>query len=197
MNNLIAVIFCGGASTRMGQDKGLIKTSTGNWAQSSATLLASLNLPVFVSIHPKQQDSYSSFFAAEQLVADNMNLTIHGPMLGLLSIHEKFSANDILVLACDMRKMNQALPAELITAYQTKKGFDAYLFSQEQEPEPFLAIYCQQALASIYATTISGNLQKQSMKFMLSQLNPYYLPITEATHHCFSNINSSDDLTNP
>jgi molybdopterin-guanine dinucleotide biosynthesis protein A len=195
MNQLTAVVFCGGASTRMGQDKGLIKTETGNWAQSGATLLTSLKLPVYISIRQQQLAVYNAIFPVEQLVTDDTAMPVGGPLRGLLSIHKKFPVNDLLILACDMQKVNKALVSKLLAAYHTKKGFDAYLFSQGQEPEPLFAIYCQQALEAIYAAAISGQLQKHSMKFMLSQLRPYYLPITKDILYCFSNINSPDELT--
>jgi hypothetical protein len=47
---MIGLILCGGQSSRMGMDKGLLQFNGISWAQSAANKMAELNIPVYLSI---------------------------------------------------------------------------------------------------------------------------------------------------
>lgn len=99
---MTGVILCGGQSTRMGTDKGLIPCPEGIWARAAFNKMAALHLPVVVSINPSQYGEYSHFFSAAELITDDQSLSLAGPLLALLSVHRHIPAEDLLVLACDM-----------------------------------------------------------------------------------------------
>ena len=85
MQNLIGIVLCGGESKRMGKDKGLLLKDNTPWAILVAEKLRSIGLDVAVSINEKQQEAYSAIFPETPLVVDQ--LSIEGPLNGLLSIH--------------------------------------------------------------------------------------------------------------
>jgi molybdopterin-guanine dinucleotide biosynthesis protein A len=191
---MIALVLCGGQSTRMGSDKGLLQPNAKAWAATAADILAEQNLPVQFSVNTNQLEYYNQLFSASDLIVDNEMLTVHGPLLGLLSAHLQHPNKNILVLACDMPLMQSSLIKELIAASQQHEHFDAWLYKNNAQPEPLCAIYSSNALASILQLLKKGKLYKHSMKCMLEQINPFYIPIQESQEKCFRNFNSHAEL---
>ncbi len=191
---MVALVLCGGQSTRMGTDKGLLQPNAKTWAATAADILTEQNLPVQFSVNKNQLDYYKQFFSATNLIVDDETLAVHGPLLGLLSVHLRYPNKSILALACDMPLMESSLIKELMTASQQYENFDAWLYKNNNQPEPLCAIYSAQALAAILQLVKAGKLYKYSMKFMLEQINPFYIPIQEAQEKCFRNFNSHAEL---
>lgn len=191
---MIALVLCGGQSTRMGSDKGLLQPNAKTWAATAADILAAQNLSVQFSVNPHQVEYYSQFFTATDLIVDDETLAVHGPLLGLLSAHLQHPNKNILVLACDMPLMQSGLIKELIVTAQQHKNFDAWLYKNNHQPEPLCAIYSYHALASILHLLKEGKLYKHSMKFMLEQINPYFITVQEQQEKCFRNFNSHAEL---
>src|SRR6266542_3948944 len=104
---MTGVVLCGGQSTRMGTDKGLLVHQSITWAQRAADKLAQLNLPVVLSINEQQQIAYASSFDTALLITDNKDLLIGGPLRGIVSVHLQYPTEDLFVLACDMIDMNK------------------------------------------------------------------------------------------
>ena len=80
---MLGVILCGGKSSRMGSDKGLLKLHAGTWAQNAIEKLMALQIPVVLSVNPNQYRDYSPIFTLEQLVKDDEGLDVHGPLCGV------------------------------------------------------------------------------------------------------------------
>src|SRR5678809_351136 len=107
---MIGVALCGGQSTRMGTDKGLLMQNDLTWVDIAVSKLSSLQIPVIVSINKEQADIYSKRISVNRLIVDCDNISIKGPMLGMLSVHQEHPNDDLIVLACDMIDMNTTLP---------------------------------------------------------------------------------------
>lgn len=98
---MFALILCGGKSTRMGTDKGLMKLNQNqNWAQSMYHKCKSVGLDTLISINLSQVDTYAQYFNIEDYVIDNFQDI--GPFNALLSFYEKHPSADVLVVSCDM-----------------------------------------------------------------------------------------------
>ncbi|MBZ5857371.1 molybdenum cofactor guanylyltransferase [Flavihumibacter profundi] len=193
-NNLQGVVFCGGESQRMGSDKGMLQTDTGTWVQNSVALLSLCALPVIISVNPQQVTQYAEIFPREMLVEDNSRFNMRGPVCGLLSVHEKYAGKDLLILACDMPLMNKDVIQNLIDSYTINQGYEGYVFIHDNKPEPLCAIYCSKALKRIADQVNSAKLIVKSMKYLISQMNCFYLNIPGEMLDCFRNMNSPDDL---
>ena len=90
----------------MGSDKGTLLLREKTWAQWAGEKLSVASPGFFViSINAAQLKSYQSFFSANQLILDNEQVDLRGPLLGLLSVHQQFPDKDLFVLACDLIKM--------------------------------------------------------------------------------------------
>ncbi|MFT3822957.1 MAG: molybdenum cofactor guanylyltransferase [Chitinophagaceae bacterium] len=192
---MLGIVLCGGQSSRMGTDKGLLQSSAGTWAQVAANKIASLNIPVVFSVNPEQYPAYLAAFTVQQLVKDDATLDVHGPLRGLLSVHLQYPSEDLLVLACDMPLMNETILQSLMDACS---GFaaDAYVYSNNNEPEPLCGIYTAKGLAAVLQLYHTHQLPRYSMKYVLGQLTTHCLSLQPAQQLYFSNFNTETDLNN-
>jgi molybdopterin-guanine dinucleotide biosynthesis protein A len=191
---MIGVVLCGGQSSRMGTDKGLLKLEARTWAQTAVDKLTALQIPVVLSVNAVQYPDYAMVFTAEQLVKDNDTLDIHGPLSGVLSIHLRFPQEDLLVLACDMPLMDTAILTQLAATQQEHPSFEAYVFSNDHQPEPLCGIYTAKGLAATIERYNNKQLLKHSMKFTLQNLCTYAIPIAAGQEKHFRNFNAHAEL---
>lgn len=191
---MIGLILCGGQSSRMGSDKGLLKLEAHTWAQTSVDKLAELNIPVKLSVNTTQLPHYSTVFPPSDLITDTDTLQIHGPLLGILSAHLQFPTDTIFALACDMPLMETSILKELLNTYRQHSEPDAFVFTGNNEPEPLCGIYKPNGLAHTLQLYHSKQLTKHSMKFMLYHINTFMLPIREEQKKAFRNFNAHAEL---
>jgi molybdenum cofactor guanylyltransferase len=188
-DSMLGVIFCGGDSTRMGRDKGLIPTGGKTWAGSAVEKMATLDIHVFISVNDRQLPDYTKVFPREQLIPDDPTLSLKGPLAGLLTVHLRAPAKDLFILACDLPSMDPALLQDLYYRRRANPPAQAYLYTNEGKPEPLCGIYTAAGLALIAGLYHAGKLVKHSMKCALEQLAVYSLPVPETKKYCFENIN--------
>lgn len=191
---MLGVVLCGGQSSRMGSDKGLLKLEAKTWAQTAFDKLAELNFPIVISVNQKQYDDYAVVFNSSELITDDPALSIHGPLSGVLSVHLQHPTEDLLILACDMPLMETVLLKELLTNYQQHSLNDAFVYTNDGEPEPLCGIYKASGLAVVLAMYQSQQLTKHSMKFMLYHINMFTIPIVEEQKKYFRNFNAHAEL---
>lgn len=187
---MIGVVFCGGKSTRMGTDKGLIPLMEGNWASLAFEKMSSLGITVKVSINPDQEKDYLNFFEKEQLLTDNLSLGVAGPLLGLLSAHVQFPTENILVLACDLPLMKASLLHRLRLAEEMGPDSDAIVYLNNGNVEPLCGIYKASGLIKIMNNLSAEKLTRYSMKHVLSLLDVHPLNIPEGEEAAFTNFNT-------
>lgn len=145
---MLGVVLCGGQSTRMGSDKGLLPLEAQTWAQTAVNKFILLQLPVRISVNAAQQAAYAQVFDSTFLVTDNNTIRVKGPLLGLLSVHLQYPDEDLFVLACDMPLMDPSLLKELYQAFSPQKA-DAFVFINAGAPEPLCGIYTAAGLQTI------------------------------------------------
>lgn len=191
---MVGVILCGGQSSRMKSDKGLLMYSAKTWAQVAFEKLSSLQIPVKLSINEGQFPAYAKVFNKGLLIVDNNSLEIKGPLLGVLSAHIKNSKEDLFILGCDLLLMKPSLLEELSLLHKKNTKSEAFIYSIEDNLEPLCAIYTSTALQKIIDLNSRNSLAKYSMKFVLSQLNVYQITINNSDKQCFKNFNTVADL---
>jgi molybdopterin-guanine dinucleotide biosynthesis protein A len=170
---LMGVILCGGESKRMGSDKGSLLRDGIPWALHVAGKLAPFGLPVVFSVNKLQMQTYPAFIPSGRLVPDS--LPIAGQLKGLLSVHERFPSNDLLLLACDMLDMDEATIGKMITAYR-EDGLPAheapdhfYIYQEAEFIQPFCGIYTARGLRPVYARAVKGELQEFSLRSLFNE----------------------------
>lgn len=192
---MLGVILCGGQSSRMGTDKGLLQLDKSSWAQTAVDKIALLGLPVVVSVNQEQHSSYASLFNHLELIKDDNALELRGPLLGVLSVHLQHPLEELFVLACDMPLMDYSVLKELLNVYQQQPlSTDALVFTNDGEPEPLCAIYTSKGLAQVNQLLKTKQLKKHSMKYMLEQVSTFLIPLAESQKKYFRNFNAHAEL---
>jgi len=191
---MFGIVLCGGASSRMGRDKGLLPAEKGYWAEKGLDNFKKLEIPGLLSVNRRQFDQYRSLFPGVELICDDDSLQIRGPLAAVLSAHLKFPADDLLITACDMPLMDFVVLENLVNHYKKEPGHNAYVYTDEGEPEPLCGIYSAKGLAAIISIYDRGELLKHSMKFMLGHLSVIRIPIPDTWKIYFRNINTHADL---
>lgn len=189
---MLGVVLSGGQSTRMGQDKGLMIIDGRTWAESVYERLSSRSIPVVVAINQEQLLEYSRHFRGRELVIDNPELKIQGPLAGLISVHLIYPEQDILLLACDMIKIESAVIEKLLDEYQREQP-DAIAF-QGDNVEPLCGIYSARGLKKIIGHYHTGTLERHSLMHVLEALDAKYIPIKDEWKSLFKNFNQAGDL---
>lgn len=191
---MLGIILCGGQSLRMGSDKGLLKLEAKTWAQTAIDKMAAINIPVKISVNNNQYPEYATIFSKDNLIADDTSLPLGGPLLGVLSSHVQDPTEDLIVLGCDLPLMESSLLKELYIQYQQQHLADAYIYTNDGEPEPLCGIYTAKGLSIILTMLNNGELIKHSMKFMLDHLTVNTIPVTDEQKKCFRNFNAHAEL---
>mgnify|MGYP003541600774 CR=1 FL=1 len=191
---MLGIILCGGQSSRMGSDKGLLKLEAKTWAQTAIDKMSALSIPIKISVNSQQYPDYKLVFPPTDLVKDDTTLSLKGPLLGVLSSHLQFPQEDLFVLACDMPLMESSLLYTLFTHYQQEPSFNAYVFVNDGEAEPLCGIYKASGLCIIPDMLSSGRLSKHSMKFVLDHLSSMLIPATDEQKKFFRNFNAHAEL---
>lgn len=191
---MTGLVLCGGQSSRMGSDKGLLSASGITWAQIAWKKLSSVVSPVAVSVNKQQLHSYAEYFPEQKLIVDNDQLTVGGPLRGLLSAHMTMPEEDIFLFACDLLFMETIVFKELLAQKHLFSGQEAFVFTQQREAEPLCGIYTATGLAKILSAYHAGALGKQSMKHALEMLDTSVTKLPPTWQPYFKNINTFHDL---
>jgi len=178
----------------MGTDKGLLKLHANTWAQTAIDKIATLQLPVVLSVNKDQLEGYAAIFAPQQLIPDNESLEMKGPLCGVLSVHIQFPHDDLMILACDMPLMETELLKELLSHYGQQTSSDAFIYTNDGEPEPLCGIYKARGLAHILSLYQEKQLPKHSMKYVLEHISTHSIPLPGDKKKCFRNFNAHAEL---
>jgi molybdenum cofactor guanylyltransferase len=191
---MLGVVLCGGQSSRMGSDKGLLILNDRTWTQKAIDTLNNFKTPIVISINKNQYQDYSTIFPIDTLIPDDTSLQLYGPLCGLLSIHLKYPKEDLLILACDMPLIDAELIKELVKKYRTETAVDAFIYINDGEPEPLPGIYKSKGLAYVHYLYSNNQLPRHSMKYMLEQISTSVSRLPDDKKNCFRNFNTHAEL---
>lgn len=191
---MLGIVLCGGLSSRMGSDKGLLNYEEKSWAELASSKLSVLSIPVKISVNERQLAAYEQVIAPSFLIPDNPTLTIHGPLLGVLSAHLAAPDQDLFVVACDLALMDSKLIFALYDQYLHNTTDAVFLYTNDGEPEPLCAIYKSGTLKTVLQLYYSNQLSRHSMKFVLGQFEIWTQPLQEEEKRYFTNFNTPTSL---
>jgi molybdenum cofactor guanylyltransferase len=191
---MTGLVLCGGQSLRMGKDKGLLLEKNETFAAIAFRKLKPLCEKLLVSINENQLEAYLKRFDRHQLVIDDTNLHIRGPLLGLMSAFQQNPEADLLVLACDLIDMENAALENLLANYRQNPEVDFYVYQNEIQNEPLCGIYKAKGLQKILNLYHANSLQKYSVKHILEIGDTLALPLPQTWKSFFRNVNSPEAL---
>ena len=190
---MTGIILCGGKSSRMGSDKGLIQQVSKPWALIAAEKINELGFNYFLSVNDAQYSDYSILFSADKLIRDDVSINVYGPLLGILSAHLAMPREDLLVLACDMPLIQTTVITQLLSSPRGRTA-EAFVFTNDEGYEPLCAIYTSAGLAHIMKSVKENKLSKHSLKYVLGQLSTYSIEVLPEQKKQFRNFNEQADL---
>jgi molybdopterin-guanine dinucleotide biosynthesis protein A len=191
MKSLTGLVLCGGKSSRMGTDKGLLKISSKTWAQHTFDKLSQVCKTVYISINPAQLPFYMEVFKPVSLLTDSVS--VQGPLTGLLSFHHLFPEENVLLLACDMPYLTvDTLRLLSDKFYYDDTNHNFYAFHASGFLEPLCGIYTALGLSKVYQDYQSHNLTSFGLKELFK--NYPSLTIPHPNSEDFQNCNSPEDI---
>lgn len=177
---LLAAVLCGGFSTRMGRDKGLIPVGSAIQAKVVGGLAEALGLETVYSMRQEQVEAYAEYIDPSKIILDHTSY--EGPLQGLASVHDAFPDKDILLLACDMPEVKMETLQLLLKAYETAAGA-FHAFYDGRFFQTFCAVYTSEGMKKWLKEEV-GSLQRMLNSGDTRKLE---IPIGEQ----FSNYNVS------
>ena len=190
--SLRGLVLSGGESRRMGRDKGLISTEATSWVNRAGTLLHKVGLPVNISIREDQRSAYIAAILPDFELLSDLDLPMGGPLKGLLSFHQRYPHQDVLVLPCDMPKLTTELLRDLAGFYKNQPHSEAWIFKINEVAQPFPGIYSARLLADTFAKVGSGSLSRHGLVHLLRAAKTVMKVAKDET--AFRNFNSPADF---
>lgn len=169
-HEIIGVVLCGGMSTRMGRDKGLIVENGQTWAARAAAVLINHVDRIVFSVRREQLGNYSQIFAGAEFVTDSIAAV--GPLGGLMSVHAQFPDAHLFLLACDMTSVSDREILPLLSA-----SGDVVAYRHKEIFEPLCAFYsaaaCDEIRRRVGANLdLAPGLQKLLHELRVTALEP-------------------------
>lgn len=158
----VAVILAGGQSSRMGEDKALIKLDGVEQWRRLYDMLAPLFDEVVMS---RRADQPNAFIEGPQLVFD-FEVGAGGPAAGILAAHARFPRRALFIVSVDLFSLTPASISFLLSARDA--SYDATLVCDKSGSAlPFPGIW-EASAASAFAREAS-NFQMSPRRFLLTR----------------------------
>ena len=81
-----------------------------------------------------------------------------------------------------------------MTYYRQYPEKDAFIYSNNSEPEPLCGIYKATGLAHVFSLYQGKQLPKYSMKYMLEHITTHSIILPDDKKTCFRNFNAHAEL---
>lgn len=189
LDGFLGVVLCGGRSTRMGRDKGLIEKEDFVWSELVRINFTKLGIPSVVSINADQLESYSTHYRPSKLIVDCID-NCNGPMNGLLSIHRAFPDKHILLIATDMIEVNLEVISPLIDRFFSEKEQSSIAWSHEGFVQPMCAIYPSTVLQEAYTQLLSEeHINTPGLRYFFNQFPSFLLNLPTSLFFNLKNYN--------
>jgi len=178
------LIMVGGKSTRMGQDKSLIKYSGQSQDLAIAEMCQQLNLPFAFSCSSENVERYLEL--GFEAITDTF--THLGPKGGILSGFQKYPDYALLVVACDLPFITKDFFKELIANRKLEKAATSFLSPENNMPEPLAAIWEPRSyLKSLQFLALGNSCPRKVL--MQSNIYAFYA----SNPQWLTNINTPDE----
>ena len=189
MAGVVGVVLAGGESRRMGRDKATLATSRGTLPGLAALRLAAVCPEVAVA------DGGRGLVPELRSVADGEG---SGPAAGILGAAATYPGRSLLVLACDLPEVPEALLREIARP----SGFDwvvpRWRGRWQERIEPLVALYRPPALTALGDLVAGGTLAPHrlaevpglSVRYLPGELLARFGP----PERMFRNLNTPEEL---
>jgi molybdopterin-guanine dinucleotide biosynthesis protein A len=171
-----AVIFAGGQSRRMGEDKSLLLFKGD---MTLAEYQYKRLQPLFKSLYISTKSAKFDFDAP--LIIDRYKES--SPLVGLISVFEILDTESVFILSVDAPFVGSQIISTLIDS-DTSEKYDAVIATNFGEVQPLCGLYHRSILPSA-KKAYQNNYHK--MKVLLQKVHTHYIPFKE--EKTFLNMN--------
>ena len=192
-NKIIGVILCGGKSSRMGSDKGLLFAENQRWFERSFDLLSKIFPKVVIYVNLNQYSIYKENQPNWEYVVDSIDF-VEGPLAGIYSVYEKYPNSDLFVLACDMIYMTELAVRNLVSIYNSDSGRDFYFYQNENFLETLCGIYTANGLKELDRNLRANETKNFVIHKLVSGRNSLIIQIPEESKKSFANFNTQEEI---
>lgn len=194
--DFMGLVLCGGRSTRMGHDKGLIRSGKMTWAEQQVSKLKILGLPVFISINESQVAAYLEIFQPTQLIVDRPFSNINGPLQGLLSAHHAFPEKHIVCIPCDMPNLSETFLTKLLNIFtRYYPEYQLFIPKAAEQIQPLCGLYAKECLDYFTEQYEAGYLKNKSMIHLVKTHPGVKMILFDDAEEEFGNYNTPKDLS--
>ncbi len=175
-------ILCGGKSTRMQSEKGLVLFQDKPFIEHIIQAILPITDRIKLITSSKEYD-YLDYEKIPDLIADK------GPLGGIYTALSHSDTEFNLILSCDIPLISTELLQELISKH-TKEA-EITVFASESKTHPLIGIYSKNIVPTIKEAIDSNELK---MMDLLAKLPHQIINIEESENFHLTNINSADEL---
>jgi len=179
MHNITAVILAGGKSTRMKQDKALVKLNNKTLLNHQIDTLS----PIFNEIIISANINYN----CDYKIINDINKN-KGPIGGIYSVLQNIKTEKVFIIAVDMPYITQDIINKLIN---NCNNYDITIPKINNRIEPTCAIYSKKCI-SVIKKQLTLNNYKLTNFISICKTN--YVSFTENDLNYFKNLNYPEDL---
>jgi len=178
MFNIPCVIFAGGKSSRMGEDKSLLPFgSYTSLSEFQYSRLSKIFTHVYISCKDKSKFDFDANF-----IEDNPKDNTFAPTAGFIASFKTLDTDRFFAISVDSPFIDTDIISSLLNASEDK--FDAIIAKTDQGIQPLCGIYYR-SLETKFQKMLNENNHK--LGFLLKKSNTQYISFSDSTS--FSNLN--------
>ncbi|MET3025768.1 molybdenum cofactor guanylyltransferase [Flavobacterium sp. UW10123] len=182
MKTLTVFILCGGKSSRMQSEKGLVLFQEKPFIEHIIQAILPITNHIKLITTSKEYD-YLDYEKIPDLIAEK------GPMGGVYTALSHSETEFNLILSCDIPLISTELLQELISKHTTEAGIT--VFASESKTHPLIGIYSKEIVPIIKNAIDSNELR---MMDLLAKVPHQIISIEESENYHLTNVNSPDEL---
>ncbi|MEP6802874.1 MAG: molybdenum cofactor guanylyltransferase [Flavobacterium sp.] len=182
MEALTVFILCGGKSSRMQSEKGLVLFQNKPFIEHIIQAILPITNEIKLITNNKEYD-YLSYQKIPDIITDK------GPLGGIYTALTNSETEFNLILSCDIPLISTELLSELISKHN--KEAEITVFASESRMHPLIGIYSKKVLAVIKSAIDNDDLK---MMNLIVKVPHQIITIDESENFHLTNINSVDEL---
>ena len=169
------VIFAGGRSSRMGEDKSLLPF--GDFDTLTEFQLAKAS-KIFKHVYISCKDSSKFGFEAD-FIYDSKNYSIYAPTIGFVSIFEAIESESFFALSVDTPFITEDIILKLFDEDTKNKGANATVARTKEGMQPMCAIYHRTLLECWLLALLAISVMARDNNSQASRAPPWHIDATE------------------
>ncbi|WP_406844073.1 molybdenum cofactor guanylyltransferase [Flavobacterium soyae] len=182
METLTVFILCGGKSSRMQSEKGLVLFQEKPFIEHIIKAILPITEQIKL-ITASKEYNYLPYEKMPDIVSDK------GPLGGIYTALSNSKTEFNLILSCDIPLISTELLKELISKHTEEAGIT--IFASESRLHPLIGIYSKKILPVIKKAIETDELK---MMDLLAKVPHQIINIDESENFPLTNINSADEL---